>query len=172
MQIKKIISLLFLIYVTYLDANGLISLLKNIENNHALHMHYAQKHFICEPYGVETVSQLVQRTDVNSTCMQHLYNFRKENPKEKFFAQEILHIQQQYNVEGIEGKCLLSLSSNKSYSESLIENGYGRIPLLLKYENPLLSYRFKRALKRAKLSKSGIWSDVNIRNCFLTEKKR
>lgn len=172
MQIKKIISLLFLILVTYSDANELISLLKNIENNHTLHMSYAQKHFICEPYGVETVSQLVQRRDVNSTCRQHLSSFRKTHPMEKFFAQETLDIQQQYSVKGIAGKCLLALSFSKSYSESLIENGYGRIPLLLKYENPLLDYRFKRALKRAKHIKAGIWGDVDIRNCFLTQKKK
>ncbi len=172
MYIKKIFSLLFLIFVTCLDANQLTSLLKSVQNNHTLHMSYAQKFFICEPYGIETVSQLVQRTDVNSTCVQHLDDFRKTNPREKFFAQEVLHIQQQYSIEGIEGKCLLLLSSSKSYSEALIEQGYGRIPLLSKYQNPLLDYRFKRALKRAKLSKAGIWGDVDIRNCFLIQKKK
>ena len=135
-------------------------------------MKYGQKAFVCEPYGVETVSQLMERTDTNSACMQYLIDFRKTNPKEKYFAQEILFIQQQYSVEGVNNLCLLSLSSNYSYSEALLENGYGRVPLMFKYENPVLGERFKRAVQRAKNTKAGIWSDNNIKECFLIEKKK
>jgi len=172
MKIKKIFSLLFVVYVTLLDAETLLVLLKGIEDNHTLHMTYGQKAFVCEPYGVETVSQLIQGTDVSTTCMRYLLEFRKANPKEKFYAQEIFHVQQQYSVEGVDGKCLLNLSSNNSYSEALLENGYGRIPMTFKYENPVLHERFKRAVQRAKNTNAGIWSDTNIRECFLIEKKK
>jgi len=172
MRINKIVSLLFFVFVTFLDAEMLLVLLKKIENNHTLHMTYGQKPFVCTPYGVETVSQLVSRTDVNTTCMQYLVTFREAHPHEKSHAQEILHVQQQYSVEGLKNLCLLSLSNNYSYSESLLEHGYGRIPLTLGYEDPVLDHRFKRALQRAKNTKAGIWSDVNIRNCFLREKKK
>lgn len=172
MKIKKIFSVFFVLFVTLLDAESLPALLKGIENNHTLHMIYGQKAFICKPYGVETVSQLIQRTDLNSTCMQYLVEFRKSEPKEKFYAQELLYVQQQYSVEGINGLCLLNLSSNYSYSEALLENGYGRIPLTIKYENTMLNERFKRAVQRAKNAKTGIWSDANIRECFLIVKKK
>lgn len=172
MKIKKIFTLLFVMFVTLLDAENLLGLLKGIENNHTLHMTYGQKPFICKPYGVETVSQLIQRTDVNSTCMKYLVEYRRAEPKEKFYAQELLYVQQQYSVEGIDGLCLLNLSSNYSYSEALLENGYGRIPLTIKYENPVLNERFKRAVQRAKNTKAGIWSDANVRECFLIEKKK
>jgi hypothetical protein len=172
MKLKKIFAMLFILFVTLLDAETLLVLLKGIENNHALHMTYGQKPFICKPYGVETVSQLIQRTDVNSTCMQYLVEFRRTEPKEKFYAQELLHVQQQYSVEGINRLCLLNLSSNYSYSEALLEKGYGRIPLTTKYDDPVLNERFKRAVQRAKNSKAGIWSNANIRECFLIEKKK
>ncbi|MFC2074132.1 hypothetical protein ACFLR3_02660 [Campylobacterota bacterium] len=172
MSIKTIVSLIFVVFVTLLDAKTLLVLLKGIENNHTLHMTYGQKLFVCQPYGVETVSQLIQRTDVNSTCMKYLVDFRKANLKERFYAQEILYVQQQYSVEGINESCLLNLSSNYTYSEALLENGYGRIPLIIKYGNDAMNERFKRAVQRAKNTNAGIWSDANIRECFLIEKKK
>ncbi len=172
MVIKKIFTLIFVICVTLSDAKNLSSLLKGIENNHTLHMIYGQKPFVCEPYGIETVSQLVQRTDVNSTCMKHLIEFRTANPKEKFYAHEILYVQQQYGVEGVAGKCLLSLSRNHSYSESLLENGYARVPLAFTYESLELHERFMRALRRAQQRKAGIWSEPTMIECFLIEKKK
>ena len=53
MKIKTILSLFFVIFVTLLDAETLLVLLKGIENNHILHMTYGQKSFVCKPYGVE-----------------------------------------------------------------------------------------------------------------------
>ncbi len=168
----KRFSLLFLMIVTFADANTLLALLKKIENNHTLHMVYKQKPFVCTPYGVETISQLVLRTDVNTTCMQYLGDFRRAYPDESSFAQIILHVQQLYSVEGKKDRCLLKLRSDHSYSESLIENGYGRIPLAFDFEDSTLEYRFKRAQERAKKTESGIWADMNIRNCFLSEDKK
>jgi len=168
----RIFSLFLFLFVTFLHAETVLSLLTSIENNHTLHMLHKQKKFVCTPYGVETISQLVSRTDINSSCMNHLYDFRQAHPQENSFAHKILHIQQQYSAEGANEGCLLYLSSNHSYSESLIEHGYGRIPVSFRYEDRILEYRFKRAQQRAKKRKAGIWSDVNIRNCFLVEKKK
>ncbi len=165
-------SLLFLMIVTFVDADTLLGLLKKIENNHTLHMTYQQKSFVCTPYGVETVSQLVLRTDVNSTCLKYLNDFRQAYPYEKPFAQTILHVQQLYSVEGKKDRCLLKLRSDHSYSESLIEHGYGRIPLAFEFEDEILKYRFIRAQQRAQKTKAGIWSDMDMRNCFLTDDKK
>ncbi len=134
-------------------------------------MKYKQKAFVCKPYGIESVSELVQRTDVNSSCMQYLKEFRRADPKEKFFAALSLHVEQQYSVEGMEDSCLLHLSSGYSYSEALLENGYARIEPGQRYEDPLLRYRFKQAVESAKKNKSGIWSDVNVRHCFLMQEE-
>ena len=165
---KKIGALLFTLLITALEAKEIISLLKGIENNHTLHMQYKQQAFVCKPFGIETVSELAERTDINSSCAKHLSSFRQAYPKEKFFAAYSLHVQQQYSVEGIDNLCLLYLSSEHSYSEALLEQGYARIPPGINYKDPVLHYRFKRAVQRAKNAKAGIWSDTNVRNCFLT----
>ena len=103
--------------------------------------------------------------------MNYLQDFRKSYPKERFFAQMSLHVQQQYSVEAIDGKCLLYLSSGHTYSEAILEAGYANIPIGLKNDNSLLEQRLKKALQRAKNTKSGIWTDVNVRNCFLVTPK-
>jgi len=167
---KKICGLLFIVFMMNLKAESVLALLKGIENNHTLHMTYKMHAFICKPYGVETVSELLQRTDVNSSCMGYLLDFRMSDPKEKSFAHSLLHIQQQYSVEGISDLCLLHLSSGNSYSEALLEKGYARIPPAQLFEDEILRYRFKQAVKRAKVTKAGLWSDVNAKNCFLSTK--
>lgn len=163
----KIYGLLFIVLTINAYGKTLVSLLKGIENNHTLHMQYKQQPFACTPYGIETVSELVYLTDVNTSCMQYLYEFRVIDPNEQYFAVQNLRIEQQYRVEGIEGKCLLHLSSGHSYSEALLEKGYARIPLGTRYKDPIIRYRFKQAERRAKVKKAGLWSNVNIRNCFL-----
>ena len=167
----KLYVLLFIVFVLNLSSKEIVALLKGIESNHKIHMQYKNKSFMCKPYGIESVSELVYRTDVNSSCKKHLLNFRRADPKEKHFAQMTLHVQQQYSVEGIESLCLLHLSSSHSFSEALLEEGYARIPLSIKYKNILLEDRFQRALKRAKSTKAGMWSDVNVVNCFLVVPK-
>ena len=164
--------LLFVVFTVNLYGNDIVAFLKRVENNHTLHMNARQHSFVCSPYGVETVSELMHKTDVDSSCIGHLYEFRKANPKEKYFAVSSLYIQQQYSVEGFEGKCLLKLSSGHSYSEALLENGYARIPPGMQYKDTVLKHRFKRAEQRAKKKKAGIWSDINVRNCFLIAEKK
>lgn len=129
-------------------------------------MSYHQQTFVCTPYGIETVSQLLLRTDLNSSCLQHIGDFRASNPHEKFFAATALHIEQQYSVEAIETLCLLHLSSGDSYSEALLEKGYARISPLLRLKEFELFERFERAQLRAIKKKEGIWSDARIRDCF------
>jgi len=170
---KKVYSLFCLFFAWNLEAASIIALLKSVENNNVLHMHYKKTPFVCVPYGVETVDELMLRMDSNSSCMRYLQDFRRAHPKEKFFAASSLHVQQQYSVEGMDGECLLYLSSEHTYSEALLEKGYGRRPVGYRYKDVILKHRFKDAVKRAQITKAGIWSDVNIRNCFLmtTEKK-
>ncbi|MBE0497788.1 MAG: hypothetical protein IBX43_00935 [Campylobacterales bacterium] len=162
---KRRYGLLFVVFIVNADAqNLLVSLLKSIENNHTLHMHYRQQAFVCTPYGIETVSELLLRTDLNSSCQQHIRDFRASNPQEKFFAAKTLHIEQQYSVEAIETLCFLHLSSGHSYSEALLEKGYARISPQL--QDTEFMYRFEKAELRAKIKKEGIWSDEKIRGCF------
>lgn len=163
----KIFGLLFVVLAVNAYGKTIVSLLKGIENNHTLHMQYRQQPFVCTPYGIETVSELVYLTDVNSSCIQYLKEFRLSDPNEQYFAVQNLWIEQQYSVEGIEGKCLLHLSSGNSYSEALLAKGYARIPIGARYKDSIIRYRFKQAEKRAKTKKAGLWSDVNVRNCFL-----
>jgi len=168
---KKIFVVLILL-ISFVYAEDIVALLKRVENNAVLHMNYKQQAFLCQPYGVETVQELLDRTDVNSSCKRYLQEFRLAYPKEKSFAASSLHIQQQYSVTAIEGKCLLNLSSGYSYSEVLIEKGYARLLPSYTFEDALIDYRFKRAVKRAKIKEAGIWSDINVRNCFLLPPKK
>jgi len=168
---SKIFVVLILL-ISFVYAESIVALLKKVENNAALHMSYKQQPFLCQPYGIETVQELLTRTDVNSSCKTYLQEFRLSYPKEKVFAVSTLHIQQQYSVVAIEGKCLLNLSSGYSYSEVLIEKGYARLLPSYTFNDDLIDYRFKRAVKRAKIEKAGIWSDINVRNCFLLPPKK
>lgn len=168
---NRIAFLLFGVFAVQINAQSIVAFLKSIENNHTLHMSYQGKAFVCRPYGVDTISDLAFRTDTNSSCRGYIDDFRRVDPKERFFAAFSLHVEQQYSVEGIEDTCLLHLSSGHSYSEALLEKGYARISAFQSVEDALLNYRFKKAVKRAKNTKAGMWSDVNIRNCFLTGEK-
>jgi len=166
------IFIYFILISSTLFADDILALLQKVENNSALHMSHKQQTFLCQAYGVETIDALISRTDVNSTCKTFLNEFRQSHPKEKFYAAKKLHIKQQYSVSGVDGKCLLNLSSSHSYSEALLEVGYARIHPNLDFKDELLAYRFEKAVKRAKVKKEGFWSDENIINCFLTPKKK
>jgi len=168
---SKIFVLLILL-INFIYAQNVVALLKRVENNALLHMSYKQQPFLCQPYAVETVPELLNRTDVNSTCKNYLREFRLAYPKEKAYAASSLHIQQQYSVSSMDGKCLLHLSSGYTYSEALVEKGYARLIPSYIFEDSVIEYRFKRAVKRAKVKKAGIWSDVNVENCFLLPPKK
>jgi len=155
-----------------LNAQEIVSLLKSVENNHLLHMTYKNKTFVCKPYGVETISQLIENAKKDSLCAKYLYKFRINHPKEKSFAKSFLHVEQFYSVEGVQNGCFLYISSNYSYSEVLLEKGYARIPPDFNYEDDVQAYKFKQAMKRAKNKKVGMWSDINVKNCFLLPKKK
>jgi hypothetical protein len=167
---KYIFLIIFFIFTTDIYAKDVVALLKSIENNHTFHMSYKNDLFVCKPYGVETVSELALRVDANSTCKKHLNNFIKSFPNERYFAESNLYVQQQYSVEGISGRCLLKFTSGYSYSEALLQNGYARIPLSFQYKDKMLAYRFENSLKKARDDKVGLWSDTDVRNCFLTGK--
>lgn len=164
---KKLYCLLLLVFIITLDAQEVVSILKSVQNNHTLHMKYVQQPFICKPFGIETIRQFLQRKDISTSCRQSLVSFIEANPEEQYFALHILKIEQQYSVEKFQGSCLLHLSSGYSYSEALLEHGYARIPSNFQYNNAELEYRFNRALEGAKRSKSGVWSNANVSNCFL-----
>ncbi len=159
-------GLVFVLLIAVLDAKEILSLLKRVQNNHTLHMKYLQQPFVCKPYGVQTLSELIERKDMSNSCKSSLSRFRVENPQEKYFAVSLLKIEQQYSVESREGLCLLHLSSEHSYSEALLEHGYALIwPKGIK-EDIVLEQRFNKALLRAKNTKAGVWSDTEVRNCF------
>lgn len=164
---KRVYALLFLFFGLSVSAQEIVALLKQVQNNHTLHMKYQQTSFVCKPYGVQNVSEIVLKTDINSSCRKYIEAFREENPKEKFFAISSLYVEQQYSVEGIEGECLLSLSSGHSYSEALLENGYARLKPGVQYKESELKERFERAAFRAQNRKVGIWSDSDLRSCLL-----
>jgi hypothetical protein len=167
----RIFIFLMLIMSVSSQAKMLYAFLKEVENNHTLHMKVQQQPFICTPYGVDTISQLVYRTDVNSSCQKYLRDFRMQHPQEKFFAAGLLYPEQQYAVEGVKNRCLLYLSNQHTYSEALLEEGYARMLPVTLYQDPLLKYRYQKAVLRAKTDKKGLWSDVNLRNCFLIPKE-
>lgn len=159
-------GLLLIFFMANLDAKVLVSLLQSVQNNYTLHMKYLQQPFVCKPYGVQTLSELIDRADANSSCQKSLSNFTKENPQEKYFAVSLLKIQQQYSVESRQGWCLLHLSSDHSYSEALLEEGYALIWPAGIQEDEVLTKRFNKAVLRAKNTKAGIWSNTDVRNCF------
>lgn len=162
----KTYYLLFVFFIVSLDAKELISLLKSVQNNHTLHMKYLQQPFACKPYGVVTLSELMESRELSSSCKKSLLRFTEENPQEKYFAESLLKIEQQYSVESIQGLCLLHLSSEHSYSEALLEQGYALIWPKGIQGDKVLEQRFDKALLRAKNTKAGIWSDSDTRNCF------
>ncbi len=170
MKSEKIMYKLFLIFIVLgisLYAQDSLALLKKVQNNSALYMSYKQQNFVCKPYGIETVEELLERSDVNSSCKNFLNEFRKQHPKEKVFAAYFLHKQQLYSVSDIKQRCLLHLSTGYSYSEALLEKGYARVLPDYTFTDVILKYRFTRAVKRAKINKAGLWSDMKVRDCFL-----
>ena len=165
------VFILILIVSSSFFAQDKLALLIKVTNNTTLHMKYQQTPFLCQPYGVETLDALANRQDVNGSCKQVLQRFRENQPKEKFYAQMLFHVQQQYTVRAVDDRCLLLLSFAHSYSEKLLEKGYARILPTLVYKDELLQYRFLQAVKRAKREKNGIWQDEDFEMCFLLPPK-
>ncbi len=142
----------------------LIMILDAIESNSAFVFRYKQTHMLCKPYGVIGMDEILVNKRLNPICKSALEEFFIQNPKLYYFAHYKLYLEQGYHVEVTQNGCKIFVSSPKSYSEMLLENGLAIIDQKVYDEE--VDFLFYKALRRAKMQKRGIWQNPKIQSCI------
>ena len=153
---KSLVSIIFLPLCLY--AGGpLLGVLKNVEDNRFTEFGIKEYSYRCQPYGVLTLEELVEKSGPQSRCRESVEKFYAVEPLSRHFAQRLLKREQLYHIEPKEKGCVLYAKGMRSYSELLLAEGLAvRKPL---FNDEEWLYRFKQAQKKAKYEKKGLWNE-------------
>ncbi|MFA6195065.1 MAG: thermonuclease family protein [Sulfurimonas sp.] len=157
----------FLLYSLLLNSlnakEPTLAILLSIDSNSFQRFNIEKNNFICRPYGILTLEELLEKSENGSKCKETIENFYKKHPDLKYFTYGILKRQQMYHVEFRENKCLLYAQGQKTLSELLLEKGLAMSKPTFKDEE--FKYSFEKAQANAKFLKLGMWNEPIEKEC-------
>ena len=153
---KSLVSMLFLLLCLYAEG-PLLGVLKNVEGNRFTEFGINGFSYRCQPYGVLTLEELVEKSGPRSRCRESVETFYAVDPLSRHFAQSVLKREQLYRIEPKEKGCILYAKGMRSYAELLLSQGLAVHEPLFNDEEWL--YRFQQAQKKAKYEKKGLWNE-------------
>ncbi|WP_345994071.1 thermonuclease family protein [Sulfurimonas sp. HSL-1716] len=140
-----------------------IAELRSVYSNDMQKFSIKMNSFICEPYGVVTLEEILADKNTIPICKKRIEEYFSKNPVQKYFIQMNLHLRQNYHIEFKDKRCLVYAFGQKTISEALLEQGLAIKKPSLKDDE--FGYLFLRAQTRAKNRNSGIWSDKTLQSC-------
>lgn len=164
-SLMKSLTILFLIIPSFtLEAKeNLIAQLINIKNNSSLNYQKTEFTFLCEPYGLLSVDQVLSDEKSNNHCKNSVKKFYQNHLELEYLAYEYLKVKQFYHLKFKNKQCLIYAQGLKTYSEILLQEGLALLSKGFKDEEFL--YEFQKAQEGAKLNKKGIYSDKEVLDC-------
>jgi nuclease-like protein len=154
-KVFSIILLLF--YTTLLGQEPLLGILKSVNSNTQQLFLISNNTFICESYGVLSLENLAEDSQLDSACRKKVKSFYKKNPKEKYFSALKLHTMQTYHLEFKKQECLLFASGEITLSELLLREGLAILQPLFKDKEYIALYSL--AQENAKIEQKGLWRE-------------
>ena len=151
--------MIFLAVISSLIAEKpLLGTLTGIENNRYLHFRIEQTSYRCQPYGVETLDELLQNNLLAGECREAIKSFYRADPQAYYFAQNRFKKYQRYHLEIRKESCIIYAMGMRSYAELLLEEGLALQKPSVNDE--IWQYRFSRAQERGRSGKKGAWSEI------------
>lgn len=163
---RNLFLILFLYpFFTLKAQEPIVAVLVDVSSNQYQKFQIANSTFICKPYGVITINKLYEQSSLSSECKDAISGFYKRHPEGKYYAYGLLKVKQMYRIEFKEDECLVYAYGQKTFSESLLEEGLAlRRP---KLKNDEFEAGFLRAQENAKIKRSGLWEENILRKCVV-----
>ncbi len=158
---KKFYIIFFVGLSTFLSAEPTLGMVTQVVNNNTVTFNIDGRAFTCKNYGVFTLNEI---EGLENTCKKRLKAFELNHPHYRYFSQTHLKRYQQYHVEIVNAQqCIVYAKGRKSLAELLLEAGLA-VPKRSTQES-ITDYKYRRAVRRARTLKKGIFSDAVLRNC-------
>ncbi|QOP41563.1 hypothetical protein [Sulfurimonas marina] len=120
--------------------------------------------FVCKPYGVVTLDEVLNSKETDKECKNTLQKFYIQNPRLYNLYRRYLKRKSFYHVEYLDKSCLVHAKGELTFSEILLQNGIALIDKGFKDE--IYNARFKSAQKSAETWKRGMFSDQKVLSCM------
>lgn len=163
---KNVLISFFLLFfnINLFSKEPVLAILKNVYSNSTQKFGIENYGFYCTAYGIVSVDTLYEIAKPESRCKQNITSFYKKNPLLKYYAANLLNVQQMYHIEFKKKSCLIYASGEITLSELLLKKGLALVKR--KFKDEELAYRFKNAARYAKSEKLGIFSEHIETECL------
>ncbi len=144
-------------------AQPLLGTLVHIKDNRYVDLRIEQTPYRCQPYGVETLEELSENSQLGGECKDVVIKFYRTHPQAYDFAKKRLRRYQRYHLEIKKRSCIMYVMGRRSYAELLLEEGLAmKVPSGVE---ELWEHRLERAQYRGRSSKKGIWGEMLWNKC-------
>lgn len=143
----------------------LVVQIEKILSNDIQKVQFKNYTFFINTYGIVDISEIFHKNNHNKSCQKNLTLFYQENPKAKYFTQNLIKQNNLYHIDIKNNGTILYVQGVKSLSLLLLENGLAIVQKNFKDEEHL--FQFLKAQRNAKIKKKGIWKKMYLQNCSL-----
>ncbi len=159
---KKFYIIFFVGFTALFAAEPTLGILTGVSSNNVLNLTIEGRAFTCKNYGILTLNEI---EGLENTCKERLKAFELNNPQQRYFSQMHLKRYQQYPVIIVnKQECIVYAKGRKSLAELLLEAGLAIHKQSL--QESITDYKYRRAVRRARNLKQGIYADAVLRNCI------
>jgi hypothetical protein len=160
----SIISLI-LFYNTLSAKEPTLAILRSVQMNEYQNFSIGMYHFVCRPYGVITLNELYNNSQLDSICKEGIKDFYLQNPLEKYFVLNLLKNRQLYHIRFKKKRCVVYAKGKVSLSELLIKNGLAiKDPSL---DDEEFNHSFTKAQEYSKNLEIGLFKNKIMKKCIL-----
>lgn len=143
---------------------GTFGILQHAPNSGFLYFKVKNSSVTCKPYGIISVHEILYDTNASKRCREAILNYFHKNPKDYYFSDYHLHLQQMYHLEYKPDACVVYSNGSVSYARELLRNGLARVKK--GFNDPLLKKRYKAEEEGAKFFRRGIYHSTVLRDCM------
>ena len=160
--VMKKLCIIFLVgFCSFVYAEPILGIVIGVYANNQIAFNIHGQAFTCKNYGIVTLDEI---TDLEKKCQQRLKIFQRRYPYNRYFSQTHLKRYQQYHLDIVGNQqCIVHVQGRKSLAELLLEAGLAVVKQPT--QATITGYNYRRAARRAKRLKSGMYSDAVLRNC-------
>lgn len=142
---------------------GTFAILQHAPNNGYLYFKVQNSSLSCKPYGVVSVHELLYDVNASQRCRESLLSYFRSHPKDYYFSDYHLHLQQMYHIEYKPDSCIIYSRGSVSYARELLRAGLARVKR--GFKDPLYRKKYRAEEEGAKFLKRGIYQSKVLRDC-------
>ena len=140
-----------------------LGILEKIPNSGYLQFDVQNRTLICKSYGIISIHEILFDQNATQRCRSAILNYFHHHPKEYYFADYHLHLQQMYHLELKEQTCIIYSRGSVSYARELLEAGLAKVKK--GFNDLLLQKKYRDTELMARHLRLGIFKSNIPLNC-------